>query len=74
MADDELHDELEGEQAMSARETSGAPHNDRLAPRFLGAAPGGPFSTTPSTTHSSPVEARRYTLRWLIAVLKAGKG
>jgi hypothetical protein len=55
---------------MSTKEPSGAPHDNRFAPRFQGAAPGGPLparSTTPQNAAASP---RRYTLKFLIAVLK----
>ena len=55
---------------MSTKDPSGAPHDNRFAPRFPGAVPGGPLparSTTPQNGAASP---RPYTLKFLIALLK----
>ena len=55
---------------MSTKDTSGAPHDERSAPRFPGAVPGGPLPARPTTTQSDAASPRRYTLKFLIAILK----
>ena len=55
---------------MSTKDTSGAPHEQRSAPRFSGAVPGGPLAARQTTPQGNAVLPRSYTLKFLIAILK----
>ncbi len=55
---------------MLTRETSGAPHNERSAPRFQGAAPGGRLTPPTGEKQDDTTSQPRYSLRFLIALLK----
>ena len=55
---------------MSAKDTSGAPHDERLAPRIPGAVPGGPLPAQPMIDRKSVAGPRHCCLQFLIAILK----
>jgi hypothetical protein len=62
--------ESNGVRVMSDWDTSGAPHNEGSAPRFPGAAPGGPLPARQTSTQNGAAPPRCYTLKFLIAILK----